>query len=225
MNNFSKQENYEMAKVRRDQINSLNYVISGWQSLSHLYQEIDFKEDKYQKACDQLVLTLSPYFPKLKQINRLEGYDISNLGSKVFVGAMTVYQNGKIDTSQYRQFKINTKITPDDQFMIKEIIYRRLKHSEWSYPNILMVDGGKPQVSAAHQALELSINPQVNQICIIGLAKKLETIIIKTVDDWVEINLPKNSPALQLLQQIRDEAHRFSNRYRKKLITSFYKDI
>ncbi len=218
MNNFSKQQNYELAVLRRDQINSLNYVISGWQSLSHLYQEIDFKEDKYQKACDQLVLTLSPYFPKLKQINRLEGYDISNLGSKVFVGAMTVYQNGKIDTSQYRQFKINTKITPDDQFMIKEIIYRRLKHSEWSYPNILMVDGGKPQVSAAHQALELSTNPQTNQICIIGLAKKFETIVIKTVDDWVEINLPKNSPALQLLQQIRDEAHRFSNRYRKKLI-------
>ncbi len=218
MNVFSKAENYELAKVRRDQINSLNYVISGWQSLSHLYQEIDFKEDKYQKACDQLVLTLSPYFPKLKQINRLEGYDISNLGSKVFVGAMTVYQDGKIDNSQYRQFKIDSKITPDDQFMIKEIIYRRLKHSEWSYPNILMVDGGKPQVSAAHQALELSTNPQTNQICLIGLAKKLETIVIKTVDNWVEINLPKNSPALQLLQQIRDEAHRFSNRYRKTIL-------
>lgn len=219
MNAFSKAENYELAKVRRDQINSLNYVISGWQSLSHLYQEIDFKEDKYQKACDQLVLTLSPYFPKLKQINRLEGYDISNLGSKVFVGAMTVYQNGKIDTSQYRQFKIDSKITPDDQFMIKEIIYRRLKHSEWPYPNILLVDGGKPQVSAAHQALEISTNPQTSQICIIGLAKKFETIVIKTVDDWREINLPKNSPSLQLLQQIRDEAHRFSNRYRKKLLS------
>ncbi|MPM98166.1 UvrABC system protein C [bioreactor metagenome] len=220
MNNFSKQQNYELAAIRRDQINSLNYVISGWQSLSHLYQEIDFKEDKYQKACDQLVLTLSPYFPKLKQINRLEGYDISNLGSKVFVGAMTVYQNGKIDTSQYRQFKINSKVNPDDQFMIKEIVYRRLKHPEWLYPNILMVDGGKPQVSAAHQAIELSNNSKINQIYVIGLAKKFETIVIKTVDDWVEINLPKNSPALQLLQQIRDEAHRFSNRYRKKIISN-----
>jgi len=218
MNIFSKTENYEMAKVRRDQINSLNYVISGWQSLSHLYQDIDFKEDKYQKATDQLVLTLSSVFPKLKKINRIEAYDISNLGSKVFVGAMTVYQNGKIDNSQYRQFKIESKVTPDDQFMIKEIIYRRLKHPEWSYPDILVVDGGKPQVSAAHQALEKSNYPLIGNIYLIGLAKKIETIVIKTVDDWQEINLPKNSPALQLLQQLRDEAHRFSNRYRKKVL-------
>jgi len=234
MNTFSKAENYELAKVRRDQINSLNYVISGWLSLSHLYQEIDFKEDKYQKACDQLVLTLSPYFPKLKQINRLEGYDISNLGSKVFVGAMTVYQNGKIDTSQYRQFKIDSKITPDDQFMIKEIIYRRLKHPEWGIPDLIMVDGGKPQVTAAVQAIEMQLqSPLISSgegargwvLPVIGLAKKLETIVIKTnindslPADWREINLPKNSPALQLLQQIRDEAHRFSNRYRKKILS------
>jgi len=234
MNTFSKAENYELAKVRRDQINSLNYVISGWLSLSHLYKEIDFKEDKYQKACDQLVLTLSPYFPKLKQINRLEGYDISNLGSKVFVGAMTVYQNGKIDTSQYRQFKIDSKITPDDQFMIKEIIYRRLKHPEWGIPDLIMVDGGKPQVTAAVQAIEMQLqSPLISSgegarawvLPVIGLAKKLETIVIKTnindslPADWREINLPKNSPALQLLQQIRDEAHRFSNRYRKKILS------
>lgn len=218
MDLFSKSENYELAKVRRDQINSLKYVISGWQSLSHLYQEIDFKEDKYQKAVDQLILTLSTNFPQLKKINRIEAYDISNLGSKVFVGAMTVYQNGKIDSSQYRQFKIESKITPDDQFMIKEVIYRRLKHSEWTSPDIILVDGGKPQVSAAHQAVDLSISSSLKQIAIIGLAKKFETIVIKNIDNWEEINLPKNSPALQLLQQLRDEAHRFSNRYRNKLV-------
>jgi excinuclease ABC subunit C len=215
MNFFSKAENFEMAKVRRDQINSLNYIISGWQNLSHLYQDINFKEDKFQKATDQLVLTLSANFSKLKKINRIEAYDISNLGSKVFVGAMTVYQNDKIDTSKYRQFKINSKITPDDQFMIKEIIYRRLKHPEWGIPDLIVVDGGKPQVSAAIQAVEMH-NQQIFPI--IGLAKKLETIIIKNGDTWEEINLPKNSPALQLLQQLRNEAHRFSNRYRKKIL-------
>ena len=230
MNNFSKQENYEMAKIRRDQINSLNYVISGWQNLSHLYQEVDFKEDKYQKATDQLVLTLSSVFPKLKKINRIEAYDISNLGSKVFVGAMTVYQNGKIDNSQYRQFKIESKVTPDDQFMIKEIIYRRLKHLEWGIPDLIVVDGGKPQVSAAMAAVEafnnMSLLKATNYklLAIIGLAKKFETIVIKnnegnnSSDNWTEINLPKNSPSLQLLQQLRDEAHRFSNRYRKNVL-------
>jgi len=227
MNAFSRNQNYELAKVRRDQINSLNYVISGWLSLSHLYQEIDFKEDKYQKATDQLALTLSSTFPQLKKINRIEAYDISNLGSKVFVGAMTVFQNGQIDSSQYRQFNIESKITPDDQFMIKEIIYRRLKHPEWGMPDLIVVDGGKPQVSAAITAVETFCktslqNNLTSNIChltsIIGLAKKFETIVIKTVNGWQEINLPKNSPALQLLQQLRDEAHRFSNHYRRKIL-------
>jgi len=209
MNNFSKSEKFELAKVKRDQINAINYVISGWKDLSRLYQSVDLKEDQSQKAITELKLILSPYFPNLKEINRLEAYDISNLGTKYFVGAMTVFQSEKLDTNEYRQFKIYSKVTPDDQFMIKEIIYRRLKHREWNYPNLILVDGGKPQVSSASS---------ITDIPIIGLAKKQETIVIKTNTNWVEINLPKNSPSLQLLQQLRNEAHRFSNRYRKKIM-------
>jgi len=218
----SKLENFELAKIRRDQISSINYVISGWRNLNHLYQDIEFTEDKYQKATDELKLILYPYFPTLSKINRIEAYDISNLGSKYFVGSMTVFQTGKIDNSQYRQFKINTKVTQDDQFMIKEVVYRRLKHLDWCFPDLIIVDGGKPQVSAATEALQLTsdfINTNGFQLpIIIGLAKKLETIVIKTANDWQEINLPKNSPSLLLLQQLRNEAHRFANRYRKKLI-------
>jgi len=210
MNSFSKLEKFELAKIKRDQISAVNYVISGWQNLSHLYQDVNFKEDNSQKAVDELVLTLLPYFPKLKNIFRIEAYDISNLGSKYFVGSMTVFQNGKLDHDQYRQFKIYSKITPDDQFMIKDVIYRRLKHSEWQLPDLILVDGGKPQVTSA--------NTVSQNIPIIGLAKKQETIIIKTDANWVEINLPKNSPSLRLLQQLRDEAHRFANKYRRSLI-------
>jgi excinuclease ABC subunit C len=215
----SKSENFELAKTRRDQIKSLNYVISGWKNLNHLYQDIEFTEDKFQKAIDELKLIVAPYFANLTKINRIEAYDVSNLGSKYFVGSMTVYQDSKIDNSQYRQFKINTKITQDDQYMVKEIIYRRLKHPEWPYPDLILVDGGKPQVSAAISVLSLSkIQNLVSSIPIVGLAKKFETIVIKTKDNWQEINLPKNSPSLRLLQQLRDEAHRFANRYRKKII-------
>ena len=208
---FSKAENFEMAKTRRDQINSLNYIISGWKNLSNLYQKVDLQEDQVSKALRDLKTILAPYFPGLKNISRFEAYDISNLGSKYFVGSMTVFQQGRIAKDEYRQFKIYSKITPDDQFMIKEVIYRRLKHSEWKMPDFILVDGGKPQVSAANQ-----VSPSIP---IIGLAKREETIVIKIGDSWEEIKLPKNSPSLLLLQQLRDEAHRFANNYRKKLIS------
>ncbi|MDD2224541.1 MAG: GIY-YIG nuclease family protein [Candidatus Shapirobacteria bacterium] len=213
---FSKSQNFEMAKIRRDQVNSLKYIISGWKNLTNLYQKVDLQEDQISKSLRDLKTILSPYFPSLKNINRFEAYDISNSGSKYFVGSMTVFQQGRIAKDEYRKFKIYSKITPDDQFMIKEIIYRRLKHPEWQFPDFILVDGGKPQVSAAMS---------VSNIPIIGLAKKEETIVVKINKcgslpaDWREIKLSKNSPSLQLLQQLRDEAHRFSNKFRKELIS------
>ncbi len=221
MNLYAKAENYEMAKVRRDQINALNYVISGWENLNHLYDRIELQEDQIGKALRELKMVLAPYMAKVTDIFRIEAYDISNLGSKFFVGSMVVFQNDKIDVDEYRKFKIYTKDTQDDQYMIKEVVWRRLKHLEWTIPQILLVDGGKPQVSAANDVIKE--RPELN-ITLIGLAKKNETIVIKTATEWVEINLPKNSPSLQLLQRLRDEAHRFANRYRKDLIKrSFYK--
>lgn len=215
MKAFSDNQNFEMAKIRRDQITSMNYIISGWRNLSHLYQQVELSEDKNEKVLQELKLILTPYFPKLKSLHRLEAYDISQSGVKFFVGSMTVSVDGQLNNSEYRQFKINTKVTPDDQFMMKEVIYRRLKHLEWSLPDLIIVDGGKPQVTAAIQALNLT--KQFLDIPIIGLAKKQETIVIKNGQEWVEINLPKNSPALNHLKLIRDEAHRFANRYRKTL--------
>ena len=224
MTNFSKLEDFENAVLRRDQINSLNYVTSGWKNINHLYQSVELKEDQVQKSLAELKVTLKPYFPNLNKINRIEGYDISNLGSKYFVGSMVVFQKDKLDSKEYRQFKINFKDTPDDQFMIKEIIYRRLRHPEWGTPDLILVDGGKPQVTAAIKSFKLNSDflrsNNYDLTPIVGLAKKQETIVINNNNDWVEINLPKNSPSLLLLEQLRDEAHRFANRYRKKLIKS-----
>ena len=230
MKTFSSNQNFEMAKIRRDQITSMNYIISGWRNLNHLYQQVELSEDKNQKVLQELKLVLSPYFPNLKPINRIEAYDISQSGTKFFVGSMTVSVNGQLDNSQYRQFKINSKVTPDDQFMIKEVVYRRLKHQDWSFPDLIVVDGGKPQVSAAIQALNLNkqspllLSKEGNKgwildVAVIGLAKKQETIVIKNGQEWIEINLPKNSPALNHLKLLRDEAHRFANRYRKTLMS------
>ena len=210
MQMLSKHQQYEKALSLRNQIESLNYISTGWQSLTHLYTEINLPEDNIQKAILELVSVLQPYIPKLKNILRLEACDISNLGSNYFVGSLVVFENGIIDHQQYKKFKIYTQQTQDDQLMIKEVIYRRLKHIEWGTPDLILVDGGKPQVSAANK-----VSPNIP---IIGLAKKEETIVIKDAKNWQEIKLPKHSPSLLLLQSLRDEAHRFANSYRRNLM-------
>ena len=225
----SKIENFEQALTLRNQINAMNYVVSGWSTLRDFYEKVDLPEDNQSAGIQELLTTLNPYF-SLGQINRIECYDISQLGHKFFVGSMVVWQNGHIDKSQYRKFKIKNTfgaVTPsrdnawqaNDPLMIKEVLWRRLRHPEWGIPDLIMVDGGKPQVTAANEVV--SVSP-LTQISIIGLAKKFETIVIKDVHgksiDWHEINLPQNSRSLNLLKSLRDEAHRFANKYRQELM-------
>jgi len=205
----SKLENYESALQTRYQLESINYIVSGWSALSKFYDKVDLPEDRQSSAIQELLTTLKPYL-NLQKIDRIECYDISQLGYKHFVGAMTVYLNGRIDKSQYRKFKILTKATPDDQYMLKEVVYRRLQHPEWGTPDLIVIDGGKPQVSSVSAITDYPT---------IGLAKRLETLVIKLGTDFIEINLPQNSNALNLLKSLRDEAHRFANRYRKTLMS------
>lgn len=208
METASKLEQYESALQARNQLESINYIVSGWHNLGQLYQSVNLREDSISSALHELITILQPCFSTIA-LHRIECYDISNSSSNYFVGSMVVFQNGQIDKDEYRQFKIRSKSTPDDQFMLREVVWRRLKHPEWSFPDLIVIDGGKPQVSSI---------TNVTQIPIIGLAKKQETIVIKNQNNWVEINLPVNSSALKLLQQLRNEAHRFANRYRKKII-------
>jgi excinuclease ABC subunit C len=214
MNTHSKLQKYEQSILLKKQIESLDYIVNGWKNLSDLFTEINLDDDISSRAVLELQTTLKPYL-SINKLHRIECYDISQFGTKYFVGSMTVAIDGKLDHSQYRQFKINTKYTADDQFMIREIVYRRLQHPEWGTPNLIVVDGGKPQVSSVSL---LKSEKMISDISFIGLAKKHETIVIKHDNKFIEINLPENSSALNLLKNLRNEAHRFANRYRKKLI-------
>lgn len=205
----SKSEEFEKAQSLKNQVDSLNYIVSGWHNLKNLYTDINLPEDKQSQAIKDLTTTLYPYL-SINKLQRIECFDISQLGTKYFVGSMVVWQNDNIDNSAYRKFKIRTKATPDDQFMMKEVVYRRLNHPEWGTPDLIVVDGGKPQVSAVSS---------ITSIPIIGLAKKEETIVIKNKNNWQEIILPQKSQALLLLIRLRNEAHRFANRYRRELIS------
>lgn len=212
MNTHSKHQQYEQSLINKKQIESLDYIVTGWKNLSDLFTEINLADDISSRATIELETTLQPYL-SIKKLHRIECYDISQFGTKYFVGSMTVAIDGKPDHSQYRQFKINTKYTADDQFMIREIVYRRLQHPEWGTPDLIIVDGGKPQVSSLSTIHDLRSIPSF-----IGLAKKYETIVIKQNNKFIEINLPENSSALNLLKNLRNEAHRFANRYRLTLM-------
>lgn len=143
-------------------------------------------------------------YPKI-----IECFDNSNFLGTNPVASMVRFIDGKPDKKGYRHFNIKTVTGPDDFASMKEIVgrrYKRIMEEESEYPNLIIVDGGKGQLSSACEALqELGL---YGKIPIIGIAKKLEEIYYP--EDSVPLLISKKSPALLLIQRIRDEAHRFA---------------
>ncbi len=148
--------------------------------------------------------------PNLPQ--RIECYDISNIQGHFAVGAMVVFKHGQPDKSQYRKFKIKYTPSNNDFAMIAEIIARRFTgHNDWPQPDLIIIDGGKGQLSSATKTLRrLKIN-----LPIIALAKKNEDIFFPGKKHPHKFK--NNSPELKLLQRIRDEAHRFAINYYRQM--------
>ena len=145
---------------------------------------------------------------------RIEGFDISNTGGDESVGSMVVFDEGKPNKSEYRKYKIRTVDGPDDIASLKEVVRRRyaslLTEGQEFMPDLVFVDGGKGQLNAAIHALrELG----VEEVAVASLAKKEEVIFIPNQRDGLK--LKSTSPALKLLQNIRDEAHRFAITYHR----------
>lgn len=204
---------FEEAATRKKQLDAIQYVTQTFKNPIAYIENPNLIEDERQKILDELAEVLSPYLGRLESLARIECYDISNIQGTNAVGAMTVAQNAVLSKKDYRKFKIRTGETPDDFRMHQEVLRRRLHHDEWPTPNLIVVDGGKGQVSATSQILtELG-----KDIPLIGLAKKQEEIIVKSASSFESILLPRNSKALQLLQQLRDEAHRFGITYHRQL--------
>ena len=152
---------------------------------------------------------------RLKKLpKKIECFDISNLQGTDSVASMVVFVNGKPKKSLYRKFIIKDVDGPDDFASMQEVIKRRytkaLKNNE-ELPDLIMVDGGKGQLSSAVSVLE---SLEIKQIPIIGLAKRLEEVFFPRNSEAESI--PKTSSGLKLLQQIRDEAHRFAITFHRK---------
>jgi excinuclease ABC subunit C len=154
----------------------------------------------------------------LKELPRkIECFDISNIQGTDSVASMVVFVDGKPKKSEYRKFKIASVSGPDDFASMKEVIrrrYSRLLEEHQTLPDLIMVDGGKGQLSSAVEVLDaLGIHNQ----SIIGLAKRLEEVYLPGKSDPELI--AKNSTGLRLLQQVRDEAHRFAITFHRSLRT------
>lgn len=146
---------------------------------------------------------------------RIEGFDISNLGGKMATGSMVCFVNGRADRAKYRRYRIKTVHQSDDFAMISEVVKRhfsRKLQEGQELPDLIMVDGGKGQLSSAITALNEINYPET---VIIGLAKKNEEIYLP--DCSQPVILERSRSALKLLQAVRDEAHRFAVNYHRQL--------
>lgn len=137
---------------------------------------------------------------------RLEGYDISNISGDSAVGSMVVFVGGKPAKSEYRKFKIRGSVGPDDTRMMKEVLMRRFGN-DWKHPDVILVDGGLPQVDAAKNILHrLGL-----KISLVGIAKGPE----RKKNDFFG-NIPSGVTEKELVT-LRDEAHRFAIKYHRKV--------
>lgn len=150
--------------------------------------------------------------PELPMV--IECFDNSNLQGTNPVSACVVFKNGKPAKSEYRHFNVKTVTGPDDFASMREVVYRRYKRlieENKSLPNLIVVDGGKGQLSSAYETLK---DLHIEHIPIIGIAKRLEEIY--RPGDSTPLYLDKRSMSLKLIQNIRDEAHRFGITFHRK---------
>jgi excinuclease ABC subunit C len=195
-------------------------------------------ETKQMSAVAELQEALGLQNPPL----RMECYDISNTQGTNSVGAMVVFERGAAKKSDYRKFKIKTVEGANDYASLQEVLRRRFrrlvdarveesgedkersqrsevsgrlpgKDDSWKMmPDLVIIDGGKGQLSAAHEVLR---DLGIEGVNLISLAKQEEEVFVPARDE--SLRLPKSSEALKLLQRIRDEAHRFGITYHRKL--------
>lgn len=150
--------------------------------------------------------------PELPMV--IECFDNSNLQGSNPVSACVVFKNGKPAKSEYRHFNVKTVTGPDDFASMREVVYRRYKRlieENKNLPNLIVIDGGKGQLSSAYETLK---DLHIEHIPIIGIAKRLEEIY--RPGDSTPLYLDKRSMSLKLIQNIRDEAHRFGITFHRK---------
>lgn len=207
MREESKKGNFELAAEARDQLFGLK----------ELKRKIVFSDKEFLDiSSDQALKELQDLLGLAKPPRRIEGYDISHQSGTNTVASMVVFINGVAERSKYRKFKIRTS-TNDDLKSMREVISRRLKHSEWEYPDLIILDGGKGQVNAVSELVKLYNIPVIGRDKSGSHARNsgVRLVIPTVLREFLE--LPNNSHLSRLITRIDEEAHRFAVTYHSLL--------
>ncbi len=204
MANAAKNQNFEEAAELKKQLFGLR----------ELQKKIVFSDKEFLDiSSDQALVDLQMLLHLPEPPRRIEGYDISHQSGTNVVGSMVVFVNGVSDRAEYRKFKLRNQRN-DDTANLREVIERRLKHQEWEFPNLVILDGGVGQVNAVQDLLA------EQQIAVIGRDKSGDhtrnaavRIIVPRAGSYDTLTLPGDSHIAKLIARIDDEAHRFAITY------------
>ena len=198
------EQRYEEALALRNKVYRFEHLIHDRIfSSGHITEEYNQSEARTKN----LLAILNHFFPNLEKLKRVECYDISNLSQKEATASMVVFTDGLSDKSQYRKFKIKDLNLQSDFDMLEEVIKRRF-NNDWERPDLLVVDGGRPQVRRVSQVLR---NLNVG-IPLIGIAKHPDRLVIN-VDNFPIVRPPVHSLGFGMIRALRDESHRFAKKY------------
>ena len=203
----SAEQRYEEAASLRDRIDALQRTASRTRKFERNLVGTHNHRQVVKSLKEKLHIAQEP--------RRMECFDISHISGSFCVASMVAFKDGSPDRKSYRRFKIKSFVGNDDFRAMEEVVgrrYRRLHEEGKAFPDLIVIDGGAGQVTAALKAfLSQGLEPPE----LIGLAKRNETVIYS--DGREPLNLAHHDPALRLLQHIRDEAHHFANSFNAEL--------
>lgn len=207
MNRLSKIEDFENAALVRNQLTNLTYITRPQMPTEFYLENPNLYEDTRRKELKHLKkLLIENGIAKMKNIQRIECFDIAHLSGTNATASMVTFVNGEADKNYYRHFRIKKQKGNDDYASMREVSQRRKNNlATWGTPDLIIVDGGVGQVSAFKE--------KIGEILVVGIAKHPDRLIVN--DKKIKLT----GPALNLVSRMRDEAHRFARRYHHKLVS------
>ncbi len=216
MEEASAKMDYEKAGLLRDRIRLIEKLDERGEP------DEDVQPEVFAAEPTEALVKLQKILDSPNPVRIIEGIDIANIGGKEAVGSLVKFIDGRPFKAGYRRFKIKTVDGSDDYAMIAEVVRRRYKYAlagEELWPDLILIDGGLGQLHAAENALKQllaaenaeSAEKTLSNLRVAGIAKKEEELYLQK--NTKPLRLPRNSPALKLLQYVRDEAHRFAQHY------------